>query len=375
MINLQFNLLSISLWIQSVIKRKKIRILTRLSTLLFLTTTLFSASSLAKPQPDVLFINPGQTSESFWHDVDLFMQEAAKQLDLNLITYHAERNPYLMIKKVKQLIDDNQLPDYLVLVNEDNAATKMLYLLRGKPVKVMMLFNGLNEHDKSRFFNHTEGPFLVSSLMPDNYKIGYETAQQLLESKTANTEQAAQILIFSGNKNTPASNQRELGARQFIALHGKTELLQVVYANWDEQIAYKKTKLLLQRYSRLSYVWAANDAMALGAIRAAKESGKTPGKDIFFSAINTSEATLDARAEGTISSLGGSHFMAGGWAMVLISDDIQGKTVPKQIDQPMFQLIEPNTPLFDVLGAKNWQKVNFKQYKQNDTGQYSFSIK
>ncbi|WP_434340860.1 ABC transporter substrate-binding protein [Motilimonas cestriensis] len=374
MINLQFNLLSISLWIQSVIKRKKIRILTRLSTLLFLTTTLLSASSLAKPQPDVLFINPGQTSESFWHDVDLFMQEAAKQLDLNLITYHAERNPYLMIKKVKQLISDEQLPEYLVLVNEDNAAVRMLHLLQGKPVNVIMLLNDLKEHDKARFFNHPNGPFLVSSLTPDNHMVGYETAEKLIEKGIANTEHPAQILIISGNKNTPASNQRELGARQSIVLNGKTELLQVVYANWNEQTAYDKTKLLLQRHSRLCYIWTANDSMAFGAMRAATELGKQPGKDIFFSAVNTSAAVLNARSTGAISSLGGGHFMAGGWAMVLIYDHAQGKTIPNKIEQPMFQLIEPGAPLFKALEAKNWQNINFKGFSQNKDGEYSFMI-
>ena len=354
---------------------KKINISTYVKIVVLLTASLLCTASLARSQAEVLFINPGQATESFWHDVDLFMQEAAKQLDLNLMTYHAERNPYLMIKKVKELISNNQLPDYLVLVNEDNAALRMLHLLQGKPVKIIMLLNDIDEQDKGRMFNHPNGPFLLSSIIPDNYTIGYETAAQLVKSGESMPSHSAQILLLSGNKNTPASNQRELGARQLITLHGKTQLLQVVYANWNEQLAYEKSKLLLQRYEQLCYIWAANDQMAFGAIRAARELGKQPGKDIFVSAVNTSEQVLLARQAGTISSLGGGHFMAGGWSMVLIHDDQHGKTIPDKIQQAMFQMIEPKSTLFNLLLAKEWQKLNFAQFTQDSKGNYSFTIK
>ncbi len=302
----------------------------------------------AEPQPKVLFINPGRASESFWQDVDLFMQEAARQLDINLTTYHAERNPYLMIKKVQELIKHQQVPDYLILVNEDNAAKRMISMLSDYPVQIILLLNDINDQSKQVLFNSPSGPSLLASLIPDNHSIGFQTATELLNSDKGQPQQDSQILILSGNKNTPASQLREWGARQSITLQNKAQLLQIVYANWNEQLAYEKTQQLLQRHPKLRYIWAANDLMAFGAMRAAREAGLTPGKDIFFSAVNTSEQVLAARRDGSISSLGGGHFMAGGWAMVLIKDVITGKTIPKQINQPMFHLLQPQSRLFPI---------------------------
>ncbi|MCE2573354.1 ABC transporter substrate-binding protein [Motilimonas eburnea] len=325
----------------------------------------------AEPQPKVLFINPGHADESFWHDVDLFMQEAARQFDIPLTTYHAERNPYLMIKKVQELIKQDQVPDYLILVNEDNAAKRMISMLSHYPVRIVLLLNDINEESKQVLFSSPQGPTLVASLIPDNHSIGFQTATELLNKGKESPSADNQILILSGNKNTPASQLREWGARQAITLQTKTQLLQIIYANWNEQQAYEKTKLLLQRHPKLRYVWAANDLMAFGAMRAAREAGLTPGKDIFFSAVNTSEKVLAARREGSISSLGGGHFMAGGWAMVLIKEDMAGTTIPKQINQPMFHLLKPKSRLFPILESKDWQKIDFTQFQKQP---YHFAI-
>ncbi|MFO6425459.1 ABC transporter substrate-binding protein [Motilimonas sp. KMU-193] len=330
-----------------------------------------SATTVPDQQPKVLFINPGHADESFWQDVDLFMQEAARQLEIDLTIYHTERNPYLMIKKVQELIQQHQVPDYLVLVNEDNAAKRMINMLNNYPVRIILILNDLNNETKQVLFNSANGPHLLASLVPDNHSIGFQTASELLTNDKAPRQQDSQILLLSGNKNTPASQQREWGARQSIALQNKAKLLQIVYANWNEQLAYEKTQQLLQRHSKLRYIWAANDLMAFGAMRAAREAGLTPGKDIFFSAVNTSETVLAARREGSISSLGGGHFMAGGWAMVLIKEHMTGKTIPSQINQPMFHLLHPQSRLFPILESKDWQNIDFTQFQQQP---YHFAI-
>ncbi len=67
-------------------------------------------------------------------------------------------------------------------------------------------------------------------------------------------------------------------------------------------------------------IWAANDEMAFGAMRAAEELGKTPGKDLLFSALNNSLEALQALLDDRVSVLVGGQFTAGGWAMVLLHD-------------------------------------------------------
>jgi ABC-type sugar transport system substrate-binding protein len=55
-----------------------------------------------------------------------------------------------------------------------------------------------------------------------------------------------------------------------------------LYAEWNKDIAYEQTKIILQRYNDINMIWAANDPIAIGALKAAQESKKSPGKDIFI---------------------------------------------------------------------------------------------
>ena len=55
------------------------------------------------------------------------------------------------------------------------------------------------------------------------------------------------------------------------------EILQGVSASWMSDVALRKTTLLLRRYPKLQAFWAANDVMALAALRALEEAGRRPG--------------------------------------------------------------------------------------------------
>ncbi|WP_232772415.1 hypothetical protein [Psychromonas sp. Urea-02u-13] len=74
--------------------------------------------ALGFAKASVLLLSPGKTNESFWKDVDTFANAAATRLNLDFNVFHAERNNYLIIKEVERLIEDEELPDYLLVVNE-----------------------------------------------------------------------------------------------------------------------------------------------------------------------------------------------------------------------------------------------------------------
>ena len=129
-----------------------------------------------------------------------------------------------------------------------------------------------------------------------------------------------------------------------LAENPQVRLRQLVYGGWTQQRAYEQAKQLLVRYPNVSLVWAANDEMAFGAMRAASEVGKVPGKDVLFSAVNTSPEALQAVVDGRLSALLGGHFTLGGWALVELHDHAQGVDLnqyggrDRQI--PLLQLID-----------------------------------
>lgn len=334
----------------------------------------------SKRNPEIMFINPGHPNESFWQDVDLFMLEAAKQLDISLSIKHAERNHLKMVQYAKDLSQSKTKPDYLLLVNEKKAAASMLDILEGSGIKVFLLLNDLSSAEKHRLQNAYWQEHLLGSLIPDNHYIGYETAKALFITGDTSAEDSvtpSKILLISGDKSTPASRQREAGARDYIKTNTSLNLVQTIYGHWQELRTEQQMHVLLKRYPDLKYVWTANDLMAFGVINAVRENGLTPGKDIYISAVNTSKKVLSQRQKGIVSSLGGGHFSAGGWAMVLLHDHYKGIQIPELSSHKLFQLIQPDSKAIKLLTNKDWHKINFKQQSKvfnRQNSPYTFSM-
>ncbi|SFB37318.1 hypothetical protein SAMN03159485_04918 [Pseudomonas sp. NFPP24] len=121
--------------------------------------------------------------------------------------------------------------------------------------------------------------------------------------------QSIELLAFSGTKTAPAAQLREQGLRR----------------------AWSST-------SRCACViWSM-------AMQAFQQSGRVPGKDVLFSAVNSSPAILQARLDGRLSTLVAGHFTLGGWAMVLINDDAKGVNIDahggRDCQEALFQLID-----------------------------------
>ncbi|WP_022943274.1 ABC transporter substrate-binding protein [Psychromonas hadalis] len=343
----------------------------KLLTTLILLITFYPLLGLS--QPSVLLLNPGKSSESFWKDVDLFANAAATRLKLDLQIFHAERNNYLIIRKVEQLIRNKQLPDYLLVVNEKKVLPKLLTLLEGQKVYLLVILNGLTSEQQSRrLMNPHWQKYLLTSLIPDNYWIGQQTAEALV---TAGDNQAGEVLIISGDKTTPASIQRQAGAVDYFNSQPHIKLSHLVYAEWNQAISYQKSYILIERSTDLKYIWTANDLMAFGSLEALKAHHLRPGKDVFISTINTSAKVLALTASQQISVLGGGHFTAAGWALVMIDKHRKGQKLPRSIQAPLFRIIEPGTDFYDLLVNKNWDELPFEKMKANAQGGYSFDMK
>lgn len=347
---LLLNLLNTSWW-DSFIPRRKLL----LFILPWLTVFLvYPAKPLAQSHPiRVSFINPGSAQESFWGDIDSLMLTAATELNIELEILHANRDHFRMIALAQELATRKQLPQYIILVNEKNVAVKMLAAFEGLPVKTLLLLNDVAPEVRHLL---QQQPYwrqhLLPPLIPDNERIGFLTAQALLQQVGPGTQQ---VLLISGDKGTPASIARTQGAINGFRERG-VEPLQVVYGHWQEQRAKTQTEILLKRYPELKGIWTANDHMAFGAIASLEEKGLRPGEDIFIASINTSSKVLDWRSQGRVSVLGGGHLLAGAEALRRIRDDSEAKPWNEEVSS-MFRLLVPGTEPFNLLEQRNWRAL------------------
>ena len=291
----------------------------------------------------VVFLNPGMSTEIFWVSYAQFMQAGAKDLGLHLRVHYAERDPQNTLVQAREALLGSERPDYLVLVNEQYVAPQILRMAEGSGVKLLVVNSPLTA-DQVLWLSYLRDVNLIGSLVADDEKAGYVMLSELLRQHgPVAPGQSLDLLAFSGPKTTPVAQLREQGMRRALAEHPEVRLRQLVYGEWNRQRAFEQATLLFKRYPQTALVWSANDQMALGAMQALQDSGRVPGKDTLFSAVNSSPEILQARLDGRVSALVAGNFTVGGWAMVLINDDAKGVDIGahggRDHQQTLFQLI------------------------------------
>ena len=92
--------------------------------LLSLAVVLQSTSSFAGPS--VVFVNPGFEEKGFWRAVTQTMQAAAERLGFSLEVLYGDREWPKMVANAQAVLARDELPDYLILVNEHQQAPDLL---------------------------------------------------------------------------------------------------------------------------------------------------------------------------------------------------------------------------------------------------------
>jgi ABC-type sugar transport system substrate-binding protein len=293
----------------------------------------------------VVFLNPGNSTETFWVSYAQFMQAAARDLGLDLRVRYSERNPETTLMQAREALQGSARPDYLVLVNEQYIAPQILRLSQGSGVKLLIVNNALTA-DQTQLLDAGKYPNWIGSLVANDEEAGYLMLKELVRLHgPVSPGHTLDLLAFSGVKTTPAAQLREQGLRRALNDYPQVRLRQLVYGEWSRQRAFEQATQLFKRYPQTALVWSANDEMALGAMDALQDDGRTPGKDVLFSAVNSSPEILQARLDGRVSALVAGHFTVGGWAMVLLHDDALGLDITRyggrERREVLFQLIDP----------------------------------
>lgn len=315
----------------------------------------------------VVFLNPGNSTEIFWVSYSHFMQAAARDLGMDLRILYAERDASRTLEQARQVIQSEHRPDYLMLVNEQYIAPQILRLSQGTGIKLFIVNSALTQ-DQRDLISQSQHKYSdwIGSMLGNDEEAGYLMLKELLRQHGPLAPgQSIELLAFSGLKVTPAAQQREQGLRRALAEYPQVHLRQLVYGEWSRERAYRQAQQLLRRYPQTQLVWSANDEMALGAMSAARELGRKPGKDLLFSGLNSSPQALQALIDGQLSVLVAGHFTLGGWALVTLHDDALGLDTRRQGGPDWrLPLLQPLTPgqaqQLLRLGDRAGGRVNFR---------------
>lgn len=344
----------------------------------FLTMTLLGTVSQSPLSPAVastgtskrvLFVNPGFADKGFWKAVSDTMSAAANALGFKLEIVSGDRKWPLMVSRGLAAIEGSN-PDYVILVNEHQQAPQLLEAAEARGIKTILLLNGLTAEQE----NSLGGPRekltnWLGSITPDNEIAGYEMARSLLwKGEALGLDRGGlSVLTLAGDFKTPASINRLQGLdRALIEFKPLSEARRIT-VNWSGEEAYERTSFFLKSAS-VNAIWAANDPIAIGAIRALREAGRVPGRDVVVAGLNWSREAVDLVRTGEMTLTHGGHFLAGAWVMIMLYDFDHGRDfaeISPHLSFPMSAIVPDNADDYvAAFGDSDWSRIDFKHFSR-----------
>lgn len=354
-----------------------------LSALLLL---LFSGSCSAL---SITFINPGKSDEVFWRMVSETMSAAAEDLQIDLEIKYAERNRLQMKQLGLETIARATPPDYLILVNEEQAGAELLERANERSIKTLFLLNSLT--GKQRLLLGAPGEYLkfwLGAIEPDNFTAGARMLDQLVTcADKRGYSKPYNLLALIGDRTTPASLNRNAGMLSRLNRPDVLSLNRTLNASWNKEEAYRHTLHYLDWAKRNEItpqlIWAANDPIAQGAAEALEVHQKTGQTDVCLVGLNWSTDGIRMVEEGTMVATDGGHFLAGAWSLLMLYDHHHQRLDFKHYPDSHVSFRMESLTADKLAGFKehfadnNWRKVNFRRfsmYLNPEHKEYDFSL-
>ena len=326
----------------------------------------------AGTRPSVVFLSPDDSR--FWQLVAGFMESVAEDLEVDLeVQYDRESHRFSYLRMAKDVLAREEKPDYLLFMCKEHVTESMLRLADGAGVKTFT-FN-TDVPDAARASIGMPRSVLsgwLGHLSPDNIAAGRSLVTLLgkqAEQLGLASGPSIPMVALSGTLDSSATKDRN-GGLLAAAIQQRSELMQLVYANWSGTLAREKTEVLLKRYPNTVSIWSASDGMALGAIEAARNAGRTPGKDLLVGGVDWEPEALESIRQGELLVSLGRHFMGGGLALLLLHDYHHGQDFGDMSPDYVFRYkLEPATRenverVQRIMDSKNWSAIDFRRFSR-----------
>lgn len=159
----------------------------------------------------------------------------------------------------------------------------------------------------------------------DNEIAAYGSAKFIADTATKPTEAA----ILEGIRSADNARQRMEGAKRAFAENKHIKLVASESANWKIDEGHDVTRQILTRHPQVKLLFAANDMMALGALKYLQESGKHDVKVAAYDALDDAVAEVKAgRLAVTVDQQAAEQGFQG---VALAMRMLKGETVPERM--------------------------------------------
>jgi ribose transport system substrate-binding protein len=181
------------------------------------------------------------------------------------ITIKTAANAGEQANQLQDLVTANKINALVVFPFESGALTKPVAQVKGKGVYVTVVDRGLT--DPSAQDAYVAG---------DNTAFGRIPAEYL--AKTLDGK--GNIVALRGIAST-LDNERMNAFNEVLKNYPDMKLLDAQYGNWNRDDAFKVMQDYLTRFKQIDAVWAADDDMAVGVLKAIEQAKRTDIKVVF----------------------------------------------------------------------------------------------
>ena len=226
-------------------------------------------ASVAAAEPVNLGVSIPAATHSVMGGINYWANQAKKDLesankDLR-ITIRTAANATEQANQLQDLSTVNKINALVVFPFESAALTRPVANVKAKGTYVTVVDRGLT--DTSAQDAYVAG---------DNTAFGKIPAEYI--AKTLGGK--GNVVALRGIPTT-LDNERMDAFSAVLKQHPDIKLLDAKYANWNRDDAFRVTQDFLTRFKEIDAIWAADDDMAFGAIRAIDQAGRKDIKVIF----------------------------------------------------------------------------------------------
>lgn len=305
----------------------------------------------------------------FWNRTIAVMEAAAEDLGVDLIVSYSKSNTYSNRKDAIAMLERTR-PDYFLTGYWPGSTEHVLAKTAELGVNVIV-FNSGAMGDQQADVGPPRGRYRhwLGQLTPDDRQAGYDLADALITRARAATGGKVQIVGVGGIGNSTSDLERRLGLEQRVEQDADAVLDRFLYAEWSQSVARETLTDILEPDTPVSVLWCASDAMALGALEAARAVNKKPGRDIFIGGIGGLEKTAEAVAAGDMQITLGGHFLEGAWALILAHDHHRGHDFADDLGVDFHSRYTPVTAAnakdyLATIADADWSKVDFRRFSK-----------
>lgn len=161
----------------------------------------------------------------------------------------------------------------------------------------------------------------------DFYEQGARAAEAIIEA----TGGEGTIAEIQGAPGSDVATLRTQGFADEIAKHSGLEIVAQQTGNWSTSEAQEVLSQIVSANPDINAVYTHSDTMALGAITALSNFGKTPGEDLYIVSIDGTADAVSEVANGSVFAVVETNPRFGPAALTSLTDWFAGEKVSQEI--------------------------------------------